>query len=304
MIVRPRPNAFRMLFSWRGSILPDIAPQLILVIALSIAIALFEHQNPHLIPELPVAAFSLIGLALSIFLGFRNNVCYDRWWEARKEWGSLILQLRNLIRETHLLSPTTRQHVLYLGMAFAHSLNATLRTVSLEEHLQRLTPLLTRAELAQLAKHPNPPDLILQLMHQQVLQAFKQGELSDLCYQQLASRIAAMSATHTACERIRKTPAPFAYSLLIHRTAYLYSLLLPIGLGSTLGFLTPVVVGLLAYTFFGLDALGSELEEPFGVLANDLPLDAMVRTIEIDVRTSLGETDIPAPLQPINFVLR
>ena len=127
--------------------------------------------------------------------------------------------------------------------------------------------------------------------------------LSDLCYQQLSGRIATLSAVHTACERIRKTPAPFAYSLLIHRTAYLYSLLLPIGLGSTLGLLTPVVVGLLAYTFFGLDALGSELEEPFGLLANDLPLDAMVRTIEIDLRTSLGESDVPAPLQPINFVL-
>jgi putative membrane protein len=292
-----------MLFSWRGSILPAIAPQLILVIALSIAIALFEHQYPHIVPELPVAAFSLIGLALSIFLGFRNNVCYDRWWEARKEWGALIHQLRNLARESHLLPDATRQHLLYLGMAFAHSLNATLRDVAAAEHVARLHPLLSEAALARVAQHPNPPDLILQLMHQQLVQAFKQGLLSDLCYQHLSGRIAAMSAVHTACERIRKTPAPFAYSLLIHRTAYLYSLLLPIGLGATLGFLTPVVVGLLAYTFFGLDALGSELEEPFGLLANDLPLDAMVRTIEIDLRTSLGETDVPVPLLPVNFVL-
>lgn len=303
MIVRTRPNAFRMLFSWRGSILPTIAPQLSLVIALSVAIALLEHQYPHLFPELPIAAFSLIGLALSIFLGFRNNVCYDRWWEARKEWGTLIVQLRNLARESYILADHQRVHLLHLGIAFAHSLNAALRDIPPTEHHARLSPLLSAAELGQLTRHPNPPDFILLQMQQILMLALRQGTLSELCYQQLSGRIAIMSATQTACERIRKTPAPFAYSLLIHRTAHLYSLLLPIGLGGTLGLLTPVVVGLLAYTFFGLDALGSELEEPFGVLANDLPLDAMVRTIEIDLRTSLGESNIPAPLQPVNFVL-
>ena len=83
----------------------------------------------------------------------------------------------------------------------------------------------------------------------------------------------------------------------------MYCFLLPFGLVDTIGFMTPFVVGIVAYTFFGLDALGDEIEEPFGMLPNDLPLDAICRTIEINLRESLGETDLPEPLQPVDYCL-
>ena len=79
--------------------------------------------------------------------------------------------------------------------------------------------------------------------------------------------------------------------------------LLPFALVHSLGYFSPLVVGLLAYSFFGLDALGNELEEPFGTQSNDLPLDALLRTIEIDILTGLNAADIPAPLQPQRHVL-
>ncbi len=300
MIVRSRPNAFRMLFSWRGSILPHIAPQLTLVILLSVVISAFEHFHPNVFPELPIAAFSLIGIALSIFLGFRNNACYDRWWEARKEWGALIVAMRNLARESLLLPDDVRQRVLHRAIGFAYQLNTKLRKNPPSPMLQTL---FSASEFQQLSQHPNPANFILQLIYQELLQCLRQGQLSDICYQQLSDKIEKMSAIQTACERIQNTPLPFAYSLLLHRTAYLYSLLLPLGLSGTLSFATPIVVGVLAYTFFGLDAVGNEIEEPFGKLANHLPLDAMVRTIEIDIRSSLGEADIPEPLKPVNYVL-
>lgn len=300
MIVRPRPNAFRMLLSWRGSILPSILPQLVFVILLSVAISGFESRYPNILPALPIAAFSLIGLALSIFLGFRNNVCYDRWWEARKEWGVLIVTMRNLSRESLLLPDEVRQRVLYHAIGFAHHLNAKLRKKNTTEKMQEW---LNPAEYQQFVTHPNSSDFILQLIYKDILQSFKDGLITDICYQQLAAKVESMSSIQTACERIQTTPLPFAYSLLLHRTSYLYCLLLPIGLGGTLGFSTPIVVAVLAYTFFGLDGIGSELEEPFGLLENHLPLDAMVRTIEIDVRSSLGEANIPEPLMPVNYIL-
>jgi putative membrane protein len=112
-----------------------------------------------------------------------------------------------------------------------------------------------------------------------------------------------MIGSATACERIKNTPIPFSYTLLLHRTAYLYCFLLPFGLVDTIGYLTPFVVAIVAYTFFGLDALGDEIEEPFGLAHNDLPLDAICRTIEIDLRESLGDADIPPPLQPVHYWL-
>jgi putative membrane protein len=90
----------------------------------------------------------------------------------------------------------------------------------------------------------------------------------------------------------------------LHRTAYLYCFLLPFGLVGTIGTVAlPLVVGLVSYTFFALEALGEELEEPFGVMTNDLPLSALCRTIEIGVLSGLGETRLPPPLQPENFQL-
>ncbi|MCY1165805.1 Bestrophin, RFP-TM, chloride channel [compost metagenome] len=112
-----------------------------------------------------------------------------------------------------------------------------------------------------------------------------------------------MVSAAASCERIKSSPLPFSYTLLLHRTAYMYCFLLPFGLVDTIGFMTPFVVGIVAYTFFGLDALGDEIEEPFGLLPNDLPLDAICRAIEIDLRESLGETNLPKPLEPVDYCL-
>ena len=95
--------------------------------------------------------------------------------------------------------------------------------------------------------------------------------------------VADLSVVQTGCDRIANTPIPFAYSVLLNRTVYFFCFMLPFSLGSLLGLATPLLVGILAYTFLGLDALSTEIEEPFGTQSNDLPLDAMVRSIEIEL---------------------
>ncbi len=106
-----------------------------------------------------------------------------------------------------------------------------------------------------------------------------------------------------ACERIRSTPTPFTYSLLLHRTAYAFCFLLPFGVAGTLRWASSLLCGLIAYAFFGLDALGDELQEPFGTGMNALPLYAMARTVEISLLEAVGETDLPAPAQPVQNIL-
>jgi ion channel-forming bestrophin family protein len=106
-----------------------------------------------------------------------------------------------------------------------------------------------------------------------------------------------LSTVLAACERIRFTPLPFAYTVLLHRTAYLFCLILPFGLAELLGWFAPVLSSLLAYTFFGLDRLGDELENPFSQVPNGLPLLAMALTAERGLREALGEP-VPEPLKP------
>ena len=129
------------------------------------------------------------------------------------------------------------------------------------------------------------------------------GKLADIPYSSCRAAPPVYDEVQTACERLHTTPTPFTYTLLLHRTAWLFCLFLPFGLVGTVGLATPVLTAILAYSFFGLDALGEELEEPFGGTQNALPLDAIVRNIEIAVGEALGDATLPEPLKPKNFIL-
>jgi len=127
--------------------------------------------------------------------------------------------------------------------------------------------------------------------------------LSEWRYNLLAQRLAGLGEVQATCERIKGTPLPFPYTLLLHRTIYIFCLLLPFALAEPLGWLAPLFTTIVGYTFFGLDAIGNELEDPFGRDENDLPTDAMVRTVERDVLAALGQTPLPPALLPVGYVL-
>jgi putative membrane protein len=131
----------------------------------------------------------------------------------------------------------------------------------------------------------------------------RSGHLDARLAAEMDVSLSALTAVAAGCERIRNTPIPFAYTLLLHRTASLYCFLLPFGLVDAIGYMTPFVVAIVAYTFFGLDALGDEIEEPFGLAMNHLPLDALCRTVEINLLEALGERKLPEPLLPVRSVL-
>ena len=170
--------------------------------------------------------------------------------------------------------------------------------------LRRISPnLLVDALITANKAGHNIPDSILRLVTALLLQARQAGRLDSITYCSMAEHINQLTAIQGACERIRYTALPFAYTLLLHRTAHIFCVLLPLGLVHSLGHATPLLTALVAYTFFGLDALGDELEEPFGTSQNDLPLDAITRVIEIDLAEYRGLENRPEPLKPQNFVL-
>lgn len=302
MIIRDKPNGLQLFFIIRGSIVPQILPQIIFIALLGALVATVQQFYPDVFPNYSPAAFALLGVALSLFLGFRNNACYDRWWEARRQWGQLIVDARSLARQANAFiddqavgGAAAKQRLLYLTIAFTHALRHQLRQsdgrADMEKYLQESDSVLLR-------QSHNLPDCLLQLIGDELGRCQKNQLLSDILVQGMDQRITSMAAVQAACERIRNTPLPFAYMLLVHRTAYLFCILLPFGLVSSLGWFTPLFCAIVAYTFFGLDALSEELEEPFGLSPNDLPLTAMSRTIEINVLQALGEEDLPAPIQP------
>ena len=243
----------------------------------------------------------MLGLALSIFLGFRNNACYERWWEGRKQWGQLTAETRNLTREFLAVLPddsALRRRCVNRLVAFAHALRNQLR----DGDDGKTPDWLPENERAAAASR-SQPDAIQRMQTAELSALLRGGRLSDILYSFFAQRLEGMTNVQTACERLHTTPTPFTYTLLLHRTAWLFCLLLPFGLVGTIGAATPILTAILAYAFFGLDALGEELEEPFGETQNALPLDALVRNIEIAVGEALGDATLPEPLKPRNFIL-
>jgi len=303
MIVRPRPTAFGLLFILRGSILPTVAPRVLVIVALSAGVVALHAVAPRHLQDVTAAPFTLLGLALSIFLGFRNNACYERWWEGRKQWGQLVGEIRGLARDIMTLlpnDPALRRRCAHHAVAFAHALCSQLRGVE-DASLRNWLP---EAEWDRVARSRSRPDVILLALSAELGALLRTGALSDMLYQGFSHRLQVMTDIQTACERLRSTPTPFTYTLLLHRTAWLFCLLLPFGIVGTLGLATPLLTAALAYAFFGLDALGEELEEPFGLSQNALPLDAMVRGIEIAVGEALGDAELPPPLLPVAFLLQ
>lgn len=302
MIIRERNGALRTLFAIRGSILPKILPQIAAMFALGAAVA--AARSIGLIDPGPggVAPMALLGLALSVFLGFCNNAAYERWWEARKQWGRLITEIRALLQAGACFLPPEHPARRALGqhaMAFAHALRGALRR---EDPRAEIAGALEKADADAVLSANNPPAAILMRMAERIGDCRRENLLDIAGAKALDERLSGLAATQAACERIAGTPLPFAYTLLLQRTAYLYCLLLPFALVGAAGWATPVLTAIVAYTLFGLDALSEELEDPFGEAPNDLALDAMCRTIEISVCEAFGDTP-PEPLTPIGYRL-
>lgn len=311
MIVLERPKQARLFFVLRGSILPRIAAALATCVGLAVAVTLTHGFLFRWKLTLTPVPFTLIGLALAIFLGFRNNAAYDRYWEARKLWGDLVHRSRSFARQLQGLmnfdaparfddAGDVRIVLIRRTIAFAHALRQQLRG---EAARADASPWLSAGEFSAFTASRSGTNWLLMRMGETLGAEVRGGRLDARLAAEMDQTLSAMSAVAAGCERIRNTPIPFAYTLLLHRTASLYCFLLPFGLVDLISYATPLVVGIVAYTFFGLDAVGDEIEDPFGLGLHHLPLNALCRTIEIDLLEAMGASDLPLPLQPVDSVL-
>ncbi|WP_158792129.1 bestrophin family protein [Granulicella sp. L60] len=295
MIVRDKPTFWELIGMWRLSILRRIAPQIASILLWSCLVVWLNNSYATTLRAWTVAPFTLLGVALSIFLGFRNSACYDRWWEARRQLGAMVGEMRSFARicvSFPKIDQSDREALVRDAITYAYELMYSLRDGSRPTALP-----------AEMQTTHNPPDFVLRSLGLRVAARLDQGVIGEQVYKLLEEKLTAFAAFQVACERIRSTPTPFTYTLLIHRTSYAYCFLLPFGLASTMGWATPLFTCLVAYAFFGLDALGDELEDPFGDHANALPLLALARTIEISLLESINAKEVPDFLQPVDFVL-
>ncbi len=186
MIIRPRPSLLRLFFVMRGSVVPRIAPLLAGFLVYSVLVTLVAKQLHFDLGPSGILPFTLLGVTLSIFLGFRNSAAYDRWWEARKLWGQLVFEIRNLTRAAFALLPADRQQARLLlreALAFCHYLRGQLRSLDVSKDA---APYLEDGQ--PVSGYSNPADAVLRGMGERIGRLKAQGALDGMDYRILDER--------------------------------------------------------------------------------------------------------------------
>lgn len=298
-----------------GNALPGIWMRVLTVTAISIIVTVVYEEVPEAHVALTPMPFTLVGLPLGIFLGFRNNTAYDRFWEGRKLWGALVNTSRSLTRQVLTLiepqpdaDPATSGEetirafevsYVHLAIAYVHALRHHLRDTSSMDSLDHILP---PEEIGLLRDEDNVPLAILQRMGDKLVEARRRRWIHAFHVPTIEQSLVSLTDIQGACERIKTTPIPYSYTVLLHRIVGVYCTLLPFGLMDTVKWATPAVVLVISYCFFGLDSIGDEVEQPFGKDTNDLPLKAISRNIERNLRRRIGEP-VPPPVAPVKGVL-
>lgn len=280
---------------------------------LSIAAVLIDRHGHLLrIITIPEMVVGVLGAALSILLAFRTNSAYARWWEARILWGSLVNQSRSLARQAISFSrvPASEAHAesaarfaktfVYSQIAFVHALRCSLRR---QPPIEELRPFLDDASLKSLEAAQNVPNAILMQLGLQLSASFDGRFVDGWQMHRLDQTLSELSNIMGGCERIKNTPLPRQYDFYPELLIKLYCLVLPFIIVDEVGLFTPWITLLVAFAFLALNRIGKNLEDPFENRVYDVPMTALSRTIEINLRQALGETSLPPAMTPVNGVL-
>ncbi len=258
---------------------------------------------------------ALYGSAIGIIVGFRNNSAYGRWWEGRALWGQIVNNSRSLARQVcSTMHPNPERHgedaddlhamqrrLVLHQIAYVHALRQHLRKLSPWEEIG---PLLGQDELAALQTAKNVPLSIQQQIGRLLRESKNRGWIDRLEWQAMDGNLDDLADAQGGTERIKNTPMPKQYDFFPMLFVQIYCLLLPIGMVENPGWFTPLGSTLVGFMFLALDKIGRDLDDPFHNKIYDVPFTSNTRTIDINLRQLLGDSELPLPEEPIRGVLR
>jgi len=265
---------------------------------------------------LPFSISATLGGALAIFLGFRNNNSYGRWWEARSQWGNIVNSSRVFGRlvltftESHshkesynpVRSDAFKKSLVYKQIAWCHALRLQLRG---QETWNEIKPFLSEEEFLELKDKQNKPNYLQKMMGKQIYQAMANGTLAGFDSFQIEGQLLALANYQGSCERIKHTPLLRQYHFFTVLFLYAFLFLLPfclIGDFHKLGlqpFMIPISV-LISFVFGTVAKIGEVNEDPFENRPTDVPLTSICNSIERDLREILGESQLPPKTSIVN----
>ncbi|GFE77618.1 MULTISPECIES: bestrophin family protein [Novosphingobium] len=277
-------------------ILREIWKPITLLFVWDVIVTVTYFMLPFHAPELPVTLF---GSALALFLGFRSNSAYQRWWEGRGLWGLMINASRNIARAARNFMPDPeatelKRRVVLRQIAYVNALRCQLRRIKPDEEVLRM---LSRGGADESLERVNVANGILDDTGRRIDEARRNGWIDTIQQAQMEAVLVDIANSQGGMERLKNTPLPYQYRFFPTVFTHMFCILLPIGLVETLGVATPLGSTLAGVMFLAVLAIGDDLVDPFANTVHDLPLNAMCRTIEIDLLQSIGE-EAPPPIVP------
>lgn len=274
---------FRALALHRSDTFRKLLPLMGLVGLLTWVIGYIETEHLRLsradyVSNLPMM-HSLLGFAISMLLVFRTNTAYDRWWEARKLWGQLVNVSRNTAIKLSAMLPADAEHERAQFATLLARFAQELRLHLLSEKTRLALDASPHPELEGLDRSKHIPAQLAAMMHGRAHRAYRAGKLSGEQLLGLTPDLTAFMDICGACERIKNTPIPYSYSTFIKKFIVVYTLTLPFGFVFSLGYIAVPVVVFVFYVLASLEIIAEEIEDPFGIDANDLPLDRLAAMI-------------------------
>jgi len=280
-----RPPWFKVALQVRVSVIPSILPRVLLCGGFGVFISLLHFFK--LPVSLPILSSMVPSIVLGLLLVFRTNTAYDRFWEGRKFWGTLINNVRNLARQIWVAIEEKdpqdielKKSVLRLLPAFAVAMKLHLRQEAVNPELE---PLMSPAQYQKLKSMNNPPLEIAFWIEDYLHEQYERNCLDVYQLTSMKELINSMIDVLGGCERILKTPIPLAYAIHLKQLLLLYCLALPFQMVNDLAWGTGPVVALISFTLFGIEEIGIEIENPFEHDTNDLPLDSICATMQRNI---------------------
>jgi putative membrane protein len=233
------------------------------------------------------AVHSLLGIVLGLFLVFRTNSAYDRWWEGRKQWGALVNNTRNLAMKLGAFLPEddkeTRSFFAQMIPNFVFSMKEHLRDGVVMEEIDVVGEDFMK-NFEGISHVPNKLSLMLYI---KVNELYKDGVFTDHQFFLLDKELKSFSDVLGACERIRNTPIPYSYSMYIKKFIFTYILTMPLAFIYPFQYWSIPMVLMVFFMLMTIELIAEEIEDPFGKDVNDLPTDTLANKIKANVREIL-----------------
>jgi len=270
-------NWFQLIFhAYSAQVFKRLFPSMLGIGIFTTGVCWFEFEWLETPVNMPNTVHSMLGFVLSLFLVFRTNTAYDRWWEGRKQWGALVNVSRTLAQRARLVPDREGRNAFLQGIpGFAHSL---------KHHLRRES-----STMPDVPTHwDHAPNAWVAKLADQAVSWKKRGKITDHEHWLFEGNLERMTDILGACERILKTPIPYSYSMFMKKFIFLYVITLPFGFVGTFSWWTiPVVMGVF-YVLVSIELIAEEIEDPFGEDENDLPLNGLCETIQTNTEEILS----------------